>query len=170
LALLVWVGQTLFLTLSSVLRLELYVEAFGLTRWRFAALLWMGLVAAGLALMLWQIARRHAARWMILRSGLLGLATLYAASLINVDGVIARTNLAREGQALDPWYLCSLSEGALPAILAWERDNGLTLCAGYDRPYLTSPDDWREWGYRNHRLRHSLPPATDRPEPVTQDS
>ncbi len=85
--------------------------------------------------MLWQIARRHPARWMILRAGLLGLATLYAASLINVDGVIARTNLAREGQALDPWYLCRpLSEGARPRSWPWNGTTGLTLCAGYDRP------------------------------------
>jgi hypothetical protein len=157
--LLAWVAQTVALVGSSILRLDLYIGVYGLTHWRIAALIWMGLVAAGLALMLVQIARRHGPGWLALRSGALALVTLYATCFVNLDGLIARTNLARgvKGEA----YLCTLSEGALPAILAWEAAHPRPLCVWGERPSLTSPADWREWGYRNHRLRLSLS-ATDR--------
>ena len=83
------------LVASSILRLDLYVEAYGLTRLRVAAFVWMGLVAAGLGLMLWQIGRDLAPRWLVARSALLSVVTLWAMCFVNVDGLIARWNLAR---------------------------------------------------------------------------
>jgi hypothetical protein len=68
--------------------------------------------------------------------------------LVNVDGLIARTNLAREKP--DAWYLCDLSEGAAPAIIQSD------LQCPSNQPRVSTPDDWREWGYRNARLRRSL--------------
>ncbi len=47
-----WVGQNILLVASSILRTCYYIEAFSLTLLRIAALLWMGLVALGLALIL----------------------------------------------------------------------------------------------------------------------
>ena len=49
-ALLAWVAQNVFLVLSSLLRLELYVAQYGLTHLRMAAAIWMVVVALGLAL------------------------------------------------------------------------------------------------------------------------
>jgi len=40
--LLVWVAQTILLVVSSILRLDLYVSAYGLTVFRVAAFIWMG--------------------------------------------------------------------------------------------------------------------------------
>ena len=43
-----WVGQNVLLVVSSILRLDLYVEIYLLTYWRVAAFIWMLIVAAGL--------------------------------------------------------------------------------------------------------------------------
>ncbi len=51
-----WVAQNIVLVISSILRLDLYVGIYSLTYWRIAAFVWMGLVAAGLALIIVRIA------------------------------------------------------------------------------------------------------------------
>ena len=153
--LLAWVAQNVVLVGSSLARLDLYVEVYGLTRLRFAAFVWMALVVLGLALMIWQIFRNLPVGWMIARALGSGVVALYLTALINVDGWIARHNLTHEGLSFDAWYICQLSEGALPAIRTWEQERGQRLC--YSRaPHLSTPGDWREWGYRNARLRHKL--------------
>ena len=40
-----WLAQNILLVVSALMRLDLYVDAFGLTRLRLAAVVWMGLVA-----------------------------------------------------------------------------------------------------------------------------
>ena len=148
----IWVGQTMLLVLSSILRLDLYVDAFGLTRLRFAAFVWMGVVAGGLGLIVMQIITRQSLAWFFARAGGLGLIAFYVCCLINIDGLIARNNLA---QGYDDYYLCTLGDGAQPAIRSYELRTGQPVC-GRSGHYLRTPDDWREWGYRNARLRRSL--------------
>jgi len=148
-----WLAQNLGLVVSSILRLDLYVGAYGLTRLRFAAFVWMGLVAAGIVLMAVQLVARRTTQWLWLRAGGLALVTLYACCFVNVAGVVARHNLAQAGIAQDQFYLCVLGEGAVPAIRAWEVANRRGIC-GVVR--IAAPADWREWGYRNARLRRSL--------------
>lgn len=152
--LLVWIAQTLALVAASVVRLEIYVDAYGLTRLRFAAFIWMGVVATGLAITFAQVASRQNTAWMLARCGLLGAVTLYVCAFINFDGAIARHNLNKP-VPLDAWYVCQLSEGAVPAIAAWDAARGRPLC-DYIYPTLRTPLDWYEWGFRNARLRHSL--------------
>ena len=45
-----WIAQNVLLVISTLLRLDLYVDAFGFTRLRLAAAIWMALVAGGLVL------------------------------------------------------------------------------------------------------------------------
>jgi hypothetical protein len=157
--LLVWLGQTLALVLASVVRLDTYVDVYGLTRLRLAALIWMGMVAAGLGVVVWQVAARKHNGWMLVRSGGIGAVTLYVCAFISFDGIIARYNLSRP-VVEDAWYICrELGEGALPAIATYDVRTGGNLCvrtSSGSRPYLFRPDDWREWGFRNARLRRSL--------------
>ena len=143
-----WVGQCVFLVVSSILRLDLYVDAYGLTRMRFAAIVWMIVVALGLLLIIMQIAGRYHVGWFAARAAGLALLAVYAVSLINVDGVIARHNLG--AQKIDSHYLCSLGDGATPALVAAQHP------CGFHRRQVSVPEDWREWGYRNARLRRSL--------------
>ncbi len=153
--LLAWVAQNVVLVISSILRLDLYVDVYGLTRLRVAAFIWMGLVAVGLGLMIWQIWKDIAVGWLIGWSATLAMAALYAVSLVNVDGVVARHNLTQPHIIFDAWYICQLSEGALPAIRTHEVETGARFCPSRE-PQIATPRDWREWGYRNARLRHKL--------------
>lgn len=146
--LLLWIAQTVLLVISAILRLDLYVSIYGLTRLRFAAFVWMILVALGLGLLLMQIFARRSVGWFGLRAACLSMATLYICALINIDGLTARQILASD--RIDYYYVCSLSEGALPAIV-----ENAAICPS-STPYVTPPVDWREWGYRNLRVRRSL--------------
>ena len=148
-----WIAQTVLLVVSSILRLDLYVGVYGLTQLRFAAFIWMMVVASGLVLIIMQMIGRHSVGWFLHRALGLGLLALYGCSLVNIDGYIARHNLAND--RANDFYLCSLSEGAIPAIRAYEAATGEEHCYSY-RPVMSEPNDWREWGYRNARLRRSL--------------
>lgn len=158
----VWVAQNVILVASSALRLEMYVEVYGLTRLRFAAFVWMGLVAAGLGLMLVQMTRGRSVPWLMARSvGLAGLA-LYALCFFNVDGYVARHNLSHATPDLDTYYICTLGVGAAPAIAAHRAEGGYLACQPQT---LRAPADWREWGYRAVRLRHSLDAVAQAADP-----
>ncbi len=157
--LLAWLAQTLALVLASVVRLDLYVDVYGLTRLRLAAFVWMGMVAAGLGVVVWQVAARKNNGWMLVRSGGIGAVTLYVCAFVSFDGIIARHNLTQP-VVKDAWYICRyLGEGALPAVIRYEAKVGHSLCPMMQPgigPDLSDPDDWREWGFRNARLRRSL--------------
>ena len=162
-----WVAQNVLLVLSSILRLDLYVQIYLLTWWRVAAFIWMVLVALGLVLIVARIVLNRSNGWLI-RANLVTLtATLYACSLINFAGIIADYNVSHsreatgKGVSLDLNYLFSLGPQALPAI-----DRAITL-RGLD-PTLVSRRGclveqqvkdtafWRTWGFRSWRLQRAL--------------
>ncbi len=151
-----WTAQNILLVVSSILRLDLYVDSYGLTRLRFAAFVWMGLVVAGLVLMAWQLMRGKPVTWLFIRAGLLGMSTVYACCFINVAGFVASHNLERTDQDFDHYYLCTLGPGAAPAIARAEAATGRHYCYDSPLPFVKAPQDLREWGYRNYRLRNSL--------------
>jgi hypothetical protein len=148
-----WIAQNVVLVISSILRLDLYVDVYGLTRLRFAAFVWMVVVALGLVLIIMQTVGRRTVGWFLQRAFGLGLLAIYLCNLVNIDGVIARHTLADDHGS--DYYLCELSEGAVPAILKHDLETGTQLCFSY-RPRLSQRNDWREWGYRNARLHRSL--------------
>ncbi len=144
--LIVWVVQTMLLVISSILRLDLYVDAYGLTHMRFAAFVWMAVVALGLIVLLMQIVRGYSAGWMLARSFGVGAVAVYLCTLVNVSGYVARHQLTKG--PLDAYYVCSLDHGA-----AVERArHGLGGCnAGFE-----PAADLREWGFRNWNLHRNL--------------
>jgi hypothetical protein len=153
---LVWLCQTLLLVGSSALRLDIYIEAYGLTRLRFAAAIWMGVVGLGLALVAWQVLKRHKTGWMLARCTGLGLGTLYLCAFVNIDGLIAQHNLSNE-ITRDDHYVCELSEAAVVELMRTRGTRAENHCWNrYRTPVLSTPADWREWGFRNWRLRRSL--------------
>jgi hypothetical protein len=156
--LLLWLAQNLLLTVSALLRLELYVEAFGLTYLRLYAAIWMGLVAAGLGLIGWQVWRDLANRWLVLRSAGLGLATLYAACFVNFAAIIATENLSRPDFA-DDGYICRLPSTADAAIMASGRKpHFISVYGDQGECALNGPHikGWRDWGFRKWRVRRYL--------------
>ena len=160
-----WIAQNILLVASTILRTANYVEAYSLTELRIAALLWMGLVAVGLALICLRIWLRRSGAWLInANCGALALL-LSGCAFVDLGSVAARWNVghAREvggpGVPLDLCYLNRLGPSALVALadlearplppafrdrVAWTRNLAL------DR-LETEQADWRGWTWRNAR-------------------
>ena len=118
-----------------------------------AAAIRMGQDAGGLALILWQGGQGQRKSWWMLRGGAKAGVVLYIWTLISFDAVIARYNLSQPVQR-DTYHLCWLGDAAQPIIAAHEMKIGQSICHG--RHEVTTPRDWREWGFRNWRARNSL--------------
>ncbi|MBK6802651.1 MAG: DUF4173 domain-containing protein [Novosphingobium sp.] len=122
-----WIGQNVVLVASSALRTLDYVDAYSLTRLRIAALLWMGLVAVGLLLILWRMLKGKSASWLINANLASAGLLLSAVCLVDLGAVAAQWNTrnAREidgdGAALDLCYLHELGGSALLPLARLER-------------------------------------------------
>lgn len=143
-----WLGQNVLLVLSSLFRLSLYVDAYGLTYLRVHAAIWMGLVAVGLCLTAWQILKDKPNRWLMTRTAALGIGVLYACCFVNFAAVIARENL-RHPHRYDAYYTCQLGPMAAAEIAAAPRPAGC-------RPDAPQIANWREWGFRADRVIRNL--------------
>jgi hypothetical protein len=171
-----WIGQNILLCLSSMLRLELYVEAYSLTELRVAAGLWMGIVAIGLALILLRILLNRSNQWLITTNLVSLISVLYISAFIDFPDIIARFNVAHsqevshEGPPLDIYYLSTLGPSAIPALdlhiraLPEYRSDKISE-AELIRDSLVGkfehrPRDWRSWSFRSSRLEaYLLSPA-----------
>jgi hypothetical protein len=158
-----WITQNILLCLSSILRLDLYVEVYSLTELRVAAGIWMGLVAIGLFLILLCILLRRSNEWLIALSSATLVVTLYAAALIDIPAFIARFNVAHsreisgEGVVLDLDYLSTLGPAAIPALdtylISLPADTqARKVREALFRQHLGRSHDWRSWTYRDARL------------------
>lgn len=125
-----WIAQNLFLVGSAALRTWDYVEAYDLTPLRISALLWMGLVAIGLVLVLWRMLKNKRASWLINANLLTSGALLFVLCFVDLGTVSARWNVqhAREidgtGAKLDLCYLNRLGNSALVPLTELERSQG----------------------------------------------
>lgn len=160
-----WLGQNTLLLAASIWRLAIYIEAYGLTRWRCAALIWMLLVAVGLGLIAWTIAKDRSTRTLINANILVVTTTLAIAAFVNWAGIIAQYNLehCRESGKgtveLDLAYLADLGPAALPSLERYSntlKDPDMNLHPLIDRlrHQLQTSSDWRSWTWRKAMLRH----------------
>lgn len=176
-----WVGQTMVLVASTMLRIAAYIEAYSLTYLRIAALIFLVLVMSGLALICWRIARRHDGIWLINANALCLVGVLGLCCFVNFDGLIARWNLQRLGSSQfgqaqrDNAYIASLGgTGTLLALkeagagtaLAQDRDIG--QLRGLRRTVQDRLEarqaDWRQWTLAGAwRLREAGPVPDDTP-------
>ncbi len=107
----VWVGQNIFLTVSSIIRLCGYIEEFSLTHLRICALIWMGLVVLGLVLIIARAYCQKSNLWLINANGLTLCGMLVFACFVNFGRIIADYNvhhcreIAGVGPTLDTGYL-----------------------------------------------------------------
>jgi Domain of unknown function (DUF4173) len=167
-----WIGQNVLLVLSSILRLDLYVDVYSLTGWRCAAFVWMLLVAAGLVLIVARIVLDRSNRWLVWGNVAVLALTLYVCSLVDFPGLIARFNvmhsrdIAGVGAPVDVLYLCSLGPAALPALdmLADKAiasgqwvPFGINNCRwSLESRQAARMEDWRAWTFRGYRLQRFL--------------
>jgi hypothetical protein len=109
---------------SALTRLLLYEEAYGFTRLRtytHVFIPWMGvLLVAFLALLLMGNLRRFAT---VVALGAIGFTVTL--NLLNIDAFIVKRNVARlqESGDVDVQYLASLSEEAVPGLVALTQDS-----------------------------------------------
>ena len=161
--------------MSSILRLDLYVGIYALTYWRVAAFIWMGLVAAGLALIIARIALGKSNKWLLTANLLTLSATLYACCFINFAGLIAGYNVdhslrdERPGRASSTSGIC-VSSGRRPsrrstAVIAGRdvaADAALSVrlagraCRRREPVIATAQENWRAWSFRDWRLMRYL--------------
>jgi hypothetical protein len=169
-----WLGQNVTLVLSSILRLDLYVEVYSLTGLRCAAFVWMGLVAAGLVLIVLRIVLGRTNRWLVWANAVTLALALYVCSLVDFPGLIAHFNVmhsrevAGTGQPADVAYLCDLGATALPALdeLAKakaasrpdrQQNDVLSRCrTNLEGRHTERMADWRAWTFRGWRLNQYL--------------
>lgn len=124
---LLWVAQNIFLVASSALRTIDYIEAYDLTAWRIAALLWMVLVAIGLALICWRIWFARSARWLVNANALVAALALVPCCFLDLGSISAYWNVrhAREvggrGSEIDLGYLRRIGASALLPLSELEK-------------------------------------------------
>lgn len=164
-----WVAQNVLLVISSILRLDLYLQIYLLTWWRVAAFIWMSLVVIGLLLIVARIVLNRSNGWLIRANLIVLTTTLYACALVDLTPAIADYNVSHcreasgKGTWLDANYLKQLGPQALPAV-----DRAIAL--GRYTPYLDlhaaryqlleqqrkDMESWRAWGFRSWRLQRTL--------------
>jgi hypothetical protein len=160
---LIFVAQNVLLVISSIFRLDLYIAAYSLTYWRLAGFIWMGLVAAGLLLILIQIIQRKPNSWLITANAISLALALYACCFINAPWLVATYNVehSREvsgaGPNLDWRYLRCLGPQALPVVERhWEKLRASWIpelqCCTNTRESFVSSKNWRDWSFRAWRL------------------
>ncbi|HYC69395.1 DUF4173 domain-containing protein [Brevundimonas sp.] len=183
-----WVGQNMLLVASSLLRTADYIEAYALTRFRIAAMIWMVLVAAGLLLILWRMLRGKDGHWLIDANVRLTLVVLAVVSTVDLGSVAAAWNVrhAREvdgtGALLDLGYLRFLGAPALVSLVELEqstsdpdlRDRAAAVRAELQARLRRQQSDWRGWTWRDARRLQRIEALTEgrplaRPRPGPRD-
>jgi Domain of unknown function (DUF4173) len=140
-----WLAQNVALSASAMMRLDLYVGAYGLTYLRLYAMIWIGMVAVGLALTGWQVMRGRSNGWLMVRAAGLGVGTLYLCAFVNFAEMIAARNLSGHAR-VDLEYLCDLGPMAAGAVRA---------AKGQPCVYLNAPSTtgWRDFSFRAWRVQ-----------------
>jgi hypothetical protein len=144
----IWLGLNALLTVSSMYRLGIYVEAYGLTYLRIRAGIWMVLVALWLGLIAWQILKRKANGWLVFRSFVMGVGTLYVGCFVNFAEVIVSHNKGHpRHQSVSNQQFCNLMQTSKTAASIEEKWNN---CSSYfETAYI---EGWRDWGFREWRV------------------
>jgi hypothetical protein len=166
-----WIVQNLLLLTSAALRLGMYVDVYGLSRWRVAAAVWMLIVAGGFVAILLRLMLRRSHAWLTGACVWFAVVVLSVTAVINVDGIIADHNvrycreLTGAGVELDVAYLEHLGYEALPA-LQWAAEHlpkdaaarGRIAVAreGLEADLMETLSNWRGWTLRRVQLANLL--------------
>ena len=162
-----WTGQNVVLVISSILRLDLYVEVYSLTCLRVAAFIWMGLVATGLMLIAARIALQRSNMWLVSTNlASLGIV-LYVCSFVNFPSLIAGYNVThsrevRPGASSSMRLISARWPAGNPAFDRWFEFSPVVTAQALQwrnsaaRELLQNQQNWRAWTYRNTTLAHYL--------------
>jgi hypothetical protein len=145
-----WTLQNLFLVASSAKRTLDYIDAYGMTLWRLSGLIWMGLVAAGLVLIVLRVILKRSSVWLMNSNLIAAYAVLLACSISDISSLTANWNAKRAVQHLsssvayqtldvDMDYLMGMGPSAFPAL-----QKLLFVTHGNKNLMLTSLPAWEE--------------------------
>jgi hypothetical protein len=169
-----WIAQNMLLVASSLLRTADYIEAYALTRFRIAAMVWMVLVGLGLLLICWRMLRDKSAHWLINANVLAALGVLSVISAVDLGAVAAAWNVrhAREvggrGVELDLGYLRELGDPALVSLVRLEQstndprliDRVAAVRTVIMADMTARQSEWRSWTWRNQRRLNTVQAMT----------
>jgi hypothetical protein len=153
--------QNLVVLAGAVKRLEIYVEAYGLTRFRLATFIWMAIVLVGFILTVIKL-RRNLPFYFLLRTNAVSVVLILSAvALVDTDGFIARWNVSMYERgihkSIDVRYLGELGVAALPAVarLAQTKDGNTAAVARETVRRLVAAASeerahWQSWTLRDH--------------------
>jgi hypothetical protein len=181
-----WIAQNIWLVISSLLRLKLYVEEFHLSEMRVAAGVWMILVAIGLALIVARIALDKSNKWLVMCNLAALSVTFWVAAVVDIRSTIALYNVRHayevtgHGTPLDMYYINDLGPDAIPALDEFLQTAkfaapetittfSLTRSELASRVPSGALSGWQEWTWRSDRLQHYLlqhPFSADRAAPI----
>lgn len=175
-----WTFQNIILVLSTLMRMNLYVEAYALTYLRVSVLIWMLLVLIGLGLILFRIVFKRTNLWLIKTNMFSLFIVLYLTSFLNLPYIISDYNvdyaIKNAGNRIDVDYLMSLEENALPALIriAPIYASRISPDLSYNHSFnvrnrrlknhiirspsvlLNSETNWNVWSFRRYRLLNHL--------------
>lgn len=165
-----WIAQNMLLVASSLLRTADYIEAYALTRFRIAAMVWMVLVGLGLLLICWRMLHDKSAHWLINANVLAALGVLAVISAVDLGAVAAAWNVrhAREvggrGVELDLGYLRQLGDPALVSLVRLEQssddprliDRVAAVRTDLMAEMTARQSEWRSWTWRNQRRLNTV--------------
>jgi hypothetical protein len=160
-----WIAQNLFLVASTMLRTLAYIDAYSLTELRIQALVWMGLVAAGLVLICLRLWLARSGSWLINANLLAVLLVLGASVWIDYGRIAAGWNVrhAREvggrGTWLDLCHLGRMGDSALLPLVELEarpispelRDRVRWVRSNAYRDLAARQSSWQSWTWRGAR-------------------
>ncbi len=162
----IWIAQNIILTISAIWRLWMYVDAFGLTRLRVAAAIWMLLVALGLIWIIWRIVAHRTNSWLLRVNTMTLFVVLFICCFINFDSFIASYGIQKSadvggsGPRADVNYIASLGPEAIPTLDWLSKHADAEAVRSYsgglaDQLRADLRDDlrtWHGWTIRRARL------------------
>jgi hypothetical protein len=169
-----WLLQNMVLVISSIWRTNIYVAEYSLTYLRLAALIWMGLVLAGLIFIVVRIVLDKSSHWLIGVNLAAAFAVMWASCFVDLGRFIADYNVDHSqemlgsGYRLDTAYLLGIGPSALPALnrlesvlTTKEAPEPIIGKVRYAATLLNvqlqrSNSSWRSWTFRNYRLAREL--------------
>lgn len=110
------IAQTYGVAASAMLRLGLYMEAYGLTVLRVYVAASMVGICLVLALVALAGALRRSFAWLASRTAFAALLLAALTLSLDVEGLVARTNVAAPAASVDLGYLATLSADVAPAV------------------------------------------------------
>jgi hypothetical protein len=157
--------QVLIIMASALKRLQLYEGAYGFTADRLfghACIIWLAVV---LAVLLYKIVADKREQTLVFALFISVLVFVGTLNILNVDGFVARQNIARYNATgkLDMGYLQTLSADGVPQIakLLDSQDTKLrshiaSLLYQERQELLAYPSDWRSANLGRSRALHTL--------------